>query len=106
MSEFLKTRFASGLLALGLIGLAFLAGRTLVQKYRVDQQIKQLSDRANDIQGQNQQLSDLVKYLNTDQYREKAAREQLNLKKDGEVVVALPQNQPPDVSAATTTTQQ
>lgn len=85
-----------------LCAVLFVTAKALVQKYAVDRQIAQLQSRADQIRGQNDQLSDLVKYLNTDQYREKAAREQLNLKKDGEFVVAIPQNQQEQVASAST----
>ncbi len=105
MLNFLKTKIGTVVLSLALVGVGFLTLNSLLAKYRIDKQIRQLQARADQVQGQNQSLSDLVNYLNTDQYKEKVAREQLNLKKDGEYVVALPQNQQEQVAAASTETQ-
>jgi cell division protein FtsB len=103
MKRFFESKFATGILAIALIAILFVTARLLTQKIRIDKQIKQLQARADAIRGQNQELSDLITYLNTDQYKEKAAREQLNLKKDGEVVVALPGNDSEQVASAQTT---
>lgn len=99
MQSFLKSKFATGVLAIAFVAALFVTLQSLTQKYRIDRQIKQLQTRADQIRGENQQLSELVAYLNTDQYKEKAAREQLNLKKEGEFVVGLP-NQQEQVSSA------
>lgn len=104
MIALLKSKFGTIVLCLALGGAGFLAARAIIQKYTVDRQIAQMQARAASISNDNQQLSDLVKYLNTDQYRQKAAREQLNLKKDGEYVVALPPDTQESASGATTTT--
>jgi cell division protein FtsB len=100
MKSFLRSKFAT-LVMLAVLGVVvFVTGKLLWQKYLVDEQIRSLQVRADQIRGQNSQLSDLVKYLNTPQYQEKQAREQLNLKKEGEVVVALPPSQQEQVASA------
>ena len=63
-----------------------------MQKKEVDNEIKSLEQKAEQIRKDNQELSQLINYLNTDEYKEKAAREKLNLKKEGEQVVALPKD--------------
>ena len=93
MKGFLKSRVVTVLLMGLLVVVGFVTARLLSQKYQIDKQIAELQDRADRIKGENQQLSDLVKYLNTPQYQEKEAREKLNLKKDGEFVVGLPQGE-------------
>jgi cell division protein FtsB len=98
--QFLKSKIATVILACLLAVVSFTTVRLLAQKYQFDKQVADLQARADRIKGDNQQLSDLVKYLNTPQYQEKAAREKLDLKKDGEVVVGLPKDQ-----TETTTTQ-
>lgn len=64
--------------------------RLAVQKYEVDKEIKQLQQKANEINRQNHSMEELAKYLSTPEYTEREAREKLNLKKDGEHVVGLP----------------
>jgi cell division protein FtsB len=105
MLTFLRTKIGTTVLLGLFFVVAFVTARQITQKYQIDKQIRQLQARADKISGQNQKLSDLVNYLGTDQYKEKAAREQLNLKKDGEFVVALPQNQQEQVSSAETAVQ-
>jgi cell division protein FtsB len=102
MKQFLQSRFATLLLLAGLGLVGFMTVKIFLQKMQVDKQIAKLQARADDIKGQNEQLSDLVNYLNTPQYQEKAAREQLNLQKPGEHVVALPQTSDATVASAVT----
>ena len=93
MKEFLKSRLGTVVLSGILLMVLFVTARVLAQKYQIDKQIKQLESRADQIKGENGQLSDLINYLSTPQFQEKQAREKLNLKKDGEIVVGLPVNQ-------------
>ncbi len=89
---FIKSRFATWILGIGLVFVMILAARVLVQKYRVDKEIAQLQSQVEKVKKDNEQLSNLIQYFNTPEYREKQAREKLNLKKDGEFVVGLPEN--------------
>lgn len=106
MQKILGSKFGTVCLIMALTAMLFVMARALSQKYHIDKQISQLRARADQIRGQNQDLSDLVNYLQTDQYKEKAARQQLNLKKDGEMVVALPQTDEGEVSSAVVTAKQ
>ena len=74
---------------------AFFATRLYLQKRQVDAEIRKLQAQADEIAQNNQELSGLIKYLNTPEFAEKQAREQLNLKKDGEYVVVLPDTDEP-----------
>jgi cell division protein FtsB len=102
MKEFFRSKLGSVVLSVVLLLVLFGTGQLFVQKYRIDKQIKDYQAKVDAIKGQNAQLSDLVNYLNTPQYKEKEAREKLNLQKPGEVVVSLPQDQPATASATTT----
>lgn len=93
MSDFLRSKLGTLVLLAGVVLVGLATGKLLLQKYQVDKQISDLQARANKLQSDNQQLSDLINYLNTPQYQEKQAREQLNLQKPGEVVVGLPTDQ-------------
>ncbi len=57
----------------------------------MNKQIARLEQQADKIHRDNEQLSYLIEYFNTPDYEEKQAREKLNLKKDGEYVVSLPE---------------
>jgi cell division protein FtsB len=90
--EFLKTKIATILLSGVLIFVMVITARIFVQKRVVDREISKLQTQMEKIKKDNEQLSSLVQYLDTPEYQEKEAREKLNLQKDGEHVVVLPQN--------------
>jgi cell division protein FtsL len=60
---------------------------------QVDTEIANLQKEEQNLKQSNQQLEQSISFLSTPEYQEKLARLQLNLKKDGEVVVDFPQNQ-------------
>lgn len=106
-SSFFKSRFATILLSVVLLLVCFIAIRILLEKHQIDSQIARLQAETDKIKKDNDQLSGLVGYLNTPDYTDKQAREQLNLKKDGEFVVALPADSgSPDPSATTAVSSQ
>ena len=61
---------------------------------QVDQEIASLQAEEQRLKENNQQLEQSINFLSTPEYQEKLARLQLNLKKDGEVVIDFPTNQP------------
>lgn len=86
---------------LGMLGLVMLvSARLIIQKQEVDKEIAQLQAKADKINSQNQELSELIKYLNTPEYTDRQAREKLNLKKEGEHVVVLPKDSENDGTVA------
>jgi len=62
------------------------------RKYQLTSEIDQLKSSINKLEGDNQQLADLMDYFKEDSYLEKEARIKLNLKKPGETVVVLSKN--------------
>ena len=58
--------------------------------FKVNKEIATLEQQASELQEKNENLKELVTYLESSTYQEKAAREQLNLQLPGEVAVALP----------------
>ncbi len=99
--EFIKSRGATWVLIPVMVIMLVLAARTMIQKRQIDQQIASLEAQAEKIKRDNDQLSGLIQYFNTPDYQEKQAREKLNLKKEGEFVVVLPNDQ--EVAAVTQT---
>lgn len=63
------------------------------QRSGIQKEIADLKNQENQLQQKNQNLQNLISYLQTDSYKQKAAREQLNLKKNGEVVYSFAQPQ-------------
>ncbi|HEX9503661.1 MAG TPA: septum formation initiator family protein [Patescibacteria group bacterium] len=88
---FIKSKYATVLLSAVLIFVMVITAKMLVQKRVVDREITKLQNQMERIKKDNEKLSSLIQYLNTSSYQEKVAREKLNLRKDGEYVVVLPQ---------------
>ena len=51
----------------------------------IDAEKQNLINQANTLNGQNQQLSQSISYLNSTDFKEKVARQQLDLKRSGEI---------------------
>jgi cell division protein FtsB len=93
IQDFLKTKSATVILSGVLIFVMVITAKILVQKRIVDREISKLQNQMENIRKDNEKLSSLVQYLNTPEYQEKEAREKLNLRKEGEYVVVLPQGE-------------
>ena len=59
------------------------------RKHQLTSEIDQLKLNIDELEGDNQQLANLMDYFKEDSYLEKEARIKLNLKKPGETVVVL-----------------
>ena len=82
-------RLFSFLLAIYLI---FLVGRSVYLNYRVRQRVAQIEAETKRLKGENQRLTNLISYYQTETFRELEARSKLGLKKPGETVIAVPEN--------------
>ena len=80
---------------LAVIGLIFLVliifplARTYSQKKVIEKQISDEQKQISDFESANQDLKEMITYLNSDQSLEEEARLNLNLKKSGEQVVVI-----------------
>ncbi|MBU1292133.1 septum formation initiator family protein [Patescibacteria group bacterium] len=74
---------------LALIAVAVNVGRESYRKYQLTQEINKLKIEIEKIEGKNEQLANLMEYLKKEPYLEKEARLKLNLKKPGEKVIIL-----------------
>lgn len=89
-------------LAAMLILLAAVFGLELKQwreRQVINREIEHLVAEQQDLEQKNLDLEQSLQYFSSDPYREKLAREQLGLRKDGEIVVnfpRLPENSPVD----------
>lgn len=89
----------AALIVLGIIFifLAYTEFTDWQKKHQVNSEIKQLTQQAAELEDKNKQINDSLTFLNSDNFKEKIAREQLNLKKEGELVFdtsAQSSNQP------------
>lgn len=57
------------------------------KKQTVSNEIAKLTAQQQEMEQKNTDLSQSLAYLSSENYKEKVAREQLNFKKDGEIVV-------------------
>ena len=63
--------------------------KNLSKQYKVNKEITQLSQEINDLDGKNEELKNLIDYLETDQFTDQQARLNLNYKKNGENVLVI-----------------
>jgi len=63
--------------------------RETYRKHQLMGEINQLKSNVDKLEGDNQQLVDLIDYFKEDSYLEKEARIKLNLRNPGETVVVL-----------------
>jgi cell division protein FtsB len=71
-------------------------------RHAVEKEIKELTRQSEILQKENQELESFVAYLQTDNFKERALREQLNLKKEGEVVFSFAPQNTPEVAGLST----
>jgi hypothetical protein len=85
--QLLKSKFA--LIALVLLALFFaqLHFAQWQRKKEIDKLITQLTEQEETVSKKNQDFSRSLQYLQADNFKERTARQQLELKKEGEVVV-------------------
>jgi cell division protein FtsB len=73
------------------------------ERSSIQKEIDALIAQQNAIEQKNKSLEESLKILNTENYKERIARQQLNMKKDGELVVNFPESLPaPEDSTAGT----
>jgi len=76
-----------GLIVLILLGYAFINNFLLNQE--IDQEIAQIGNSITTLEEQNIELQELIKYFDSSAYAEQKARAELSLKKEGENVVVI-----------------
>lgn len=74
------------LLGLILVYMGYGQIQNWLKKRSINREIQQLTQQAESLEQKNSQISDSLSFLNSQNYKEKIAREQLNLKKEGELV--------------------
>lgn len=88
-------RLVSNQRFLAIIGLFFLVAiifplaRTYSQRRMVEKEIQDVKNQISDYEKQNQELTEMIAYLQSDQSLEEQARLNLNLKKPGEGVIVI-----------------
>jgi len=80
--------FIFGLLIV-FVFLLIVSGREAYRNYKINQEIKSLQRKIDELRKSSEELSELEKYLQSDEFLEKEARLKLNLIKDGEKLVII-----------------
>lgn len=78
------------LLAVVLASLSLLEFSQWRKRHQIQKEINQVVAQQREYEQKNKDLENSLSLLNTSDYKDKIAREQLNLKKDGEIVVNFP----------------
>ncbi len=87
-----QSKITLALILIVLLGVFGLELQQWKQRRDIDSEINHLIQQQAELQEHNQALEQSLHYFSTDNYKEKLAREQLGLKKDGEIVVTYPTN--------------
>lgn len=66
--------------------------RVISKRLEIQKEIEPKRQMVKELEQKNQELQYLVSYLKTPSYKEKIAREKLDLQKPGEKVVIIPEN--------------
>lgn len=90
LAHIIKSKSFVFLGACFLVFMAVIEIRQFREKSKVRQEIKNLTQQAEQIEQKNKDLTNFIAYLKTEGYKQRAAREQLNLKKEGELVYSIP----------------
>jgi len=61
------------------------------KKYLLHQEVQKLQEQLANIQNQNARLAEYLQYLQSDSFAEKEAKDKLNMKKEGEEVIVVPE---------------
>jgi len=64
-----------------------------IKNFKVDSEIKDLKNEVSNLERQNQEYSQLINYFKSENFIEQEAKLKLGLKKEGENLVVIPQNE-------------
>ncbi|QQS23399.1 septum formation initiator family protein [bacterium] len=86
-------KFFLGAMILVFLFSALLEYNQYRQRHKIDTEIAMLKQQEQELQASNRQLEQSINFLSSPEYQDKLARLQLNLKKEGEIVINIPQQQ-------------
>lgn len=81
------TFFVIGFILLAVI--AYPLSKKLFKKYQLNKEVAELNEEIKKMESHNQDLKNLITYLDSKSFAEEEARLSLNLKKNGEEVVVI-----------------
>lgn len=87
---FYSKSFIFGLLIVFIL-LFVAAGRGAYRSYKINQEVKSLRGKIEELNKSNLELTEMEKYLQSDEFLEKEARLKLNVVREGEKLVIIKQ---------------
>ena len=88
----LTSKFAIFALLVLAVFLGNLKFKQFKNQVEIEKKTQSLQQQADALQKKNEDLSQSLQYLNSPSFKERVARQQLNLKKDGEMVYGFTEN--------------
>lgn len=83
-----KAVLVGSLAILTLIGITLT--KEVYRNYEINREIRVIKENVKNLELRNKELTSLLEYFETDSFREREARQKLNLQKEGEIAVAIP----------------
>lgn len=100
----IKKIFNSKIFLVVLIVLVFLAGsaafRSLYRNYKVNREITRLENKVDNLKKEKIESMKILEYVSSKKFAEKKARTELNMKKDGENVMVIKDENEQDKESA------
>lgn len=93
--KFFPSRVLGVLSFFAIIYASLALARITWQNYKIDQKIIALNEELEKLSEENFELKNKIAYYKTNSYRERLAREKLNLQKPGEIVIVITPSSPP-----------
>lgn len=96
-SKFRQFLFSKPIIVILVILIGFIGTlevKQLRKRAKYNSEKAELQRQEQELVAKNKTLQDSLEYFNNEEYMEKLAREQLNRKKDGEIVVNFPPSSP------------
>ncbi|HMN19376.1 MAG TPA: hypothetical protein PKA31_02175 [Candidatus Moranbacteria bacterium] len=84
---FTGAMFVAGILVIGLV--AYGAAREAYRNRKIEREVEALQIEAERVRSHSAQLEQRIKYFESPQFQEMVGKEKLNMRKEGEEVVAL-----------------
>lgn len=89
--NFLSSKLITVISFIIIIYAAFGLARLIWKNYQVNQKIESLKKEITQLEEENFELRNEINYYKTNSYKERLAREKLNLQKPGEIVIVITQ---------------
>jgi cell division protein FtsL len=95
-SKFFSSKLITIVIFLIIVYASFGLAKITYQNYKVNQKIVDLEKNIEKIDEDNFELQNKIAYYKTNAYKERQAREELNMQKPGEIVAVIPVGAQPE----------